>query len=65
MKHKLTHVNEIFDAYEKREKDPEESTPMGFSGLYKANCHLHPGRWNDKCGYFIENKGKPNKESDV
>jgi len=43
MKHKLTHVNEIFDAYEKREKEPSESTPMGFNGLYKANCHLHPG----------------------
>jgi len=43
MKHKLTHINEIFDTYEKREKEPEESTPMGFGGLYKANCHLYPG----------------------
>jgi len=43
MKHKLTHINEIFDTYVKREKEPEDSTPMGFKGLYKANCHLHPG----------------------
>jgi replicative DNA helicase len=43
MKHKLTHINKIFDTSEKREKEPEESTPIGFKRLYKANCHLYPG----------------------
>jgi len=28
---------------EKREKEPEESSPIGFKRLYKANCHLCPG----------------------
>ena len=42
MKHKLTHVNEIFDTFETEEIEPEE-TATGFSGLYMANCHLRPG----------------------
>ena len=46
MKQKLIHINELFDTYVKREKEPEEYIPMGFKGLYKANCHLHPGSLN-------------------
>ena len=43
MKHKLTHINEVFDTNVKREDDLSKYTPMGFKGLYNANCNLHPG----------------------
>jgi len=43
MKHKLTHINEIFDTNTIGEKELIERTPMGFRELYKTNCHLYPG----------------------
>jgi len=43
MKHKLIHINEIFDIIEKKEISSDEGTPMGFEELDKATGGLQPG----------------------
>ena len=43
MKHKLTHISDVFDAIERNEKEPEPGIPTGFKELDKATGGLRPG----------------------